>query len=188
MSATSCERDSASTEVGAERQRSPRASSGGLDTIRPVNLPPRADPDEQPPVEIGHFRDTEQADVALDFLAEDVERALGPFSAGGGHPVERGAADKHRVGAEHQRLQNVGAAPEAAIDDQRDPVADRAARLGQDVDRRHRPVELTSAMVRDRDRVGADLGGALDVAHRQKPLDDQLARPAVAYLRNRVPG
>ena len=113
---------------------------------------------------------------------------LAPSLPGGGHPVERGAADEHRVGAEHHRLQDVGAAPEAAIDDQRDPVADGAARLGQDVDRRHRPVELAPAMVRDRDRIGADLGGALDIAHRQQSLDDQLARPAVADPRNRVPG
>ena len=65
--------------------------------------------------------------------------------------------------------------------------ADRSARLGQKVDRRYRPVELAAAVVRDRDRVGADLGGALDIAHRQQPLDDQLARPAVADARDRIP-
>ena len=107
--------------------------------------------------------DAEQAQIALDLLAEDVERALGPFPAGGGDPVQRGAAGEHRVGAEHHRLHDIGAAPEAAIGEQRRSLADRPARPGQDVERRHRPVELAPAMVRDRHRVGADLGGALDV-------------------------
>ena len=154
----------ANSRFWLERGSQPPARRAcGLKAIRRLHLTVRSDPHEQPPAEVGDSGDTEQAHIAFDLLAKMSSARLAPVPARGGHPVQRGAADEHRVGAEHHRLQDVGAAPEPAIDDQRDPVADRTARLGQNVDRRHRPVELAPAMVRDRDRVGADLGGALDV-------------------------
>ena len=111
-----------------------------------------------------------------------------PAPPAGRDPVQSGAADEDRVGAEHQRLQHIAAAPETASTISAIPAADRAPRLGKNVDRCDRPVELAPAMVRDRHCIGADLGGALDIAHRQQPLDDQLARPAVADLLDRIPG
>ena len=77
--------------------------------------------------------------------------------AADGEAPERRAADEHGAGAERERLDDVGAAADAAVDEHLDPTVDRLDDLGQRVDRRGDAVELPAAVVRDDDPGGAVL-------------------------------
>ena len=120
-----------------------------------------------------------------------------------GEPPERRAAGQHRACAERERLDDVRAAADPAVDEHLDAAADRLDDLRQHVDRRGDAVELPAAVVRDDDPRGAVLarearvlGGehALD-EHRQprlagEPLDvapRQRRRDRVEHLRRRQP-
>src|SRR5512141_328949 len=61
--------------------------------------------------------------------------------------VERGAANRHRVGTERQTLQNVAAPPEARIDDDLQPGAGRRGDMRQHLDRNGRGIEHVASMV-----------------------------------------
>ena len=69
-----------------------------------------------------------------------------------GEPPERRAAGEHGARAERERLDDVGAAADAAVDQHLDAAVDRLDHLGQRVDRRRDAVELAAAVVRDDDR------------------------------------
>ena len=80
------------------------------------------------------------------------------LAAAGQAPEER-AADEDGAGAEGQRDEDVGAAADAAVHEDLDPVADRLDDLGQHVERGRDAVELAAAVVGDDDAGGAVLGG-----------------------------
>ena len=65
--------------------------------------------------------------------------------AGGGEREQRVAADAHRLGAERQRFQHVGAALHAAVHQHVEQVAGGVHDLGELVERRARAVELAAA-------------------------------------------
>ena len=77
-----------------------------------------------------------------------------------------------RLRAEGERRGHVGAAPDAAVEQHLQPVADRVDDVGQRLDRRHRSVELAAAVVRDDDPGGAVLGGQDGVLGVEDALDD----------------
>src|SRR6478735_1661372 len=78
--------------------------------------------------------------------------------AGGGKAVEVGAADRAGVGAEGEGLDDVGAAADAAVDDDFKPTGRRLDDVGQDIQGRGHVVQLPAAVVADLDGVDADLG------------------------------
>ena len=90
-----------------------------------------------------------------------------------GEAPQRRAAGEHRARAEGERLDDVAAAPDAAVDEHLDPAVDRLDDLGQRVDRRRDAVELPAAVVRDDDPGGAVLARELRVLGRQHALDEQ---------------
>ena len=92
----------------------------------------------------------------VDAAAQDVEHVLDAGLAVGGQPPQVRAADHHRAGAERERLDDVAAAPDAAVEQDLDLVADRVGDRGQRADRGRRAVEVVAAVVGDRDRVDAD--------------------------------
>jgi len=63
--------------------------------------------------DLGDVAYAEIAHRAADLAFEYCDRATRARLAGGADPVERGAADRDRVGAERQTLEDVAAAPEA---------------------------------------------------------------------------
>jgi hypothetical protein len=77
-------------------------------------------------------------------ISKEAHHALG---AAGGEAIDIGAAARDRVGAEDQRLDDVGAAADAAIDDDPRSPADRFGDLRQHVDRTDALIELPPAMV-----------------------------------------
>ena len=74
-------------------------------------------------------------------------------------PPERRAAGENGPGSEGERLDDVGAAADAAVDVDLDPAGDGLDDLGQQGGRRRDGVELAAAVVGDDDRVGAVLDG-----------------------------
>ena len=62
---------------------------------------------------------------AVDAVAHQVEHVLDAGLAVGGEAPEVGAADHHGPGAERQRLHDVAAAADAAVEQHLDLVADR---------------------------------------------------------------
>ena len=74
-----------------------------------------------------------------------------------GEAPERRAAGEHRARAERERLDDVGAAADAAVEEHLDPAVDRVDHLRQRVERRRDAVELAAAVVRDDERGGAVL-------------------------------
>ena len=86
---------------------------------------------------------------------KDDQRLLDALGAMRAQAVERGAAGEDRVGAEAERLQDVGAAPDAARHQQLDLAAGDLAGLRQDVERGDRPIGLTTAMRAEDDAVDA---------------------------------
>src|SRR6516225_8017343 len=85
-----------------------------------------------------------------------------------------------RVGAEDQRFDHVGAAADAAIDNDARLPADRLDDLGQDVDRPDTLIELAAAMVRHVDAVDPMLDRDLRVLGGRDAFEDQ--RNVEAFL------
>ena len=83
----------------------------------------------------------------------------------------------HARGTERDRLHDVAAAPDAAVADDLDAVADRVGDRRDEVDDRGRGVELATAVVRERDRVDALVGRDPRVGDGLDALDDDRAVP-----------
>src|SRR5260370_29864854 len=132
------------------------------------------------PQEVGaELTEARAADLAhdeVDLAAEDVDRLLDPGNPADDGAVERRPAEKYELGAEAKGDQDVGTAAHAAVEHHSYFVADRCLDRRQSLERGRRLVELTTAMVRDDDRVDADLGGANRDGRLQDALDDQGAR------------
>jgi hypothetical protein len=83
--------------------------------------------------------------------------------------------DAHSPGAQRQRLEHVGAAAHAAIQKNRDAVADRGHHFRQRLDRAASGFRGTPSMVRDQYAVDTVLQAELGVFARIDALDDELA-------------
>src|SRR6266487_4299313 len=78
----------------------------------------------------------------IDLAPEDVDSLLYPRQPAGGGAVERRPPHEAEIGAETERDQDVGAAPDPAVEQQRELVADRRLDRRQHVERARRLVEL----------------------------------------------
>ena len=111
-----------------------------------------------------------------------------PGLAVGGEAPEVGAADHHGPGAERERLDDVAAAPDAAVEQDLDLVADRVGDRRQRADRRRRAVEVVAAVVGHRDRGDAGVDGAAGVVDAHDALEHERAVPLLAQPGDVVPG
>ena len=104
------------------------------------------------------------------------------LAVGGQAPQVR-APDHHRAGAERERLDDVAAAPDAAVEQDLDlsPTASTIAGSAR-IDGR-RAVEVVAAVVGDRDRVGADLDRAPGVVGVHHALDAGTGPPTARAAR-----
>ena len=103
-----------------------------------------------------------------------------PSSPAQATPQRCGPADQHRARAERQRLDDVDAAAEAAVDQHRRCAADRLDDARQRADRGDCAVELAPAVIGDDDSVGAALQRFARIVRMQKALDHQRAAPLPA--------
>ena len=109
-------------------------------------------------------------------VAEQLEHAPRSRLPVGRETPERRAAGENGAGAERQCLDHVGAAADAAVDVDLDPAVDGLDDLGQERGGRRDGVELTAAVIRDDDRVGAVLDCEQRVLAGLDPLQDERER------------
>ena len=93
-----------------------------------------------------------QLQRAEDLRLQQLEHAARAGLAVDGEAPERRAAGEDRARAERERLHDVGAAADAAVEQHLDAAVDGLDHLRERVDRRRHAVELTPAVVRDDDR------------------------------------
>ncbi len=111
---------------------------------------------------------------------EDVDRARDAHLPAGGEAVGVGAADEDGPGAEAERLDDVAAAADAAVDEDFGAVADRVEHLRQHAQRRGDAVQLPAAMVGDDDAVGSGVERLARVVRGVDALDEHRPVPGVA--------
>ncbi len=117
------------------------------------------------------FADAKQADRALHFVFQQFEQPQHAGLAGRAEREALHAADGDQIGAGRDRLDDIRAAADRAVDDDLGAAADRIGDLWQHVDRAAAVIELAAAVVRhvdpldavlDRDRGVLGGGDALD--------------------------
>ena len=75
------------------------------------------------PVELRDFRNAHELHVSLDLRPHIAERLFDPWLSGGGERVEIHTPARARLGPSGQCLENMGAAPNPAVQDHIDLVA-----------------------------------------------------------------
>ena len=111
-----------------------------------------------------------------EFAVQDVDDRLDAALAEGGESPDLRPADTDRGRAEGERLEDVRAAPHAAVDQHRHAPADRSGDLGQAIERRAKRLLVAAAVVRDDDAVDAVGHGERGVLAGDHSLDEQLGR------------
>jgi hypothetical protein len=97
---------------------------------------------------------------------------LHPVGAASRQSPDDRAADQHCPRAERERDRNVGTAPDTAVHQDLDAVADRVRHLGKGIERGDRAVELAAAVVRDDDGFATVLRGEDGVLCGENALGD----------------
>src|SRR5207302_29428 len=106
----------------------------------------------------------------------------------GAQATEVGPADAHRARAQGQALDEVGAAPESAVDQYRDAAAHGFDDLGQGVDGGAAAVLAARAVVGDDQAVEAVFHAQRRVLVRQDALDEDLHARDLAHPLEEIPG
>ena len=132
---------------------------------------------DQAGVQVGYLVAADEAHVHDELVLEELHGALHALLAVGAHGVEEGAADTDALGAQAERLDDVGAAADAAVDEDVDlgveaALAQDGHGLGEDLDAGARKVELAAAVVGEDDAADAGVGGAQDVLDALDALED----------------
>ena len=137
-SRTACSPRCASSSAATPRSRTERqrrTSDLGAELVRPCDAGQR-----HRQLELGEHA---AEDVAHTGLAAEPEA------------VDVRASEEHRPRAERQRLDDVGARANAAVEQHLESIADRVDHRGERVERRDRPVDLATAVIRHDHRVDA---------------------------------
>src|SRR5262249_61886783 len=105
-------------------------------------------------LEVRQERRAKKTHRGIQLLAQDAQNVGdAPLAVPGQAPYDW-AADLHRTGSQRQRLDDVGATANAAVDKHLDPAADRLSYRGEYLDGRRGSVKLTVTMIRRHDRGG----------------------------------
>ena len=131
--------------------------------------------------------DAEQRHVDGDLFVQERDRACDECFAADRRRVDERPADEGEAGAEGERLEHVGAAPKAAVEQHRRLPADGDDAL-EHVQGRDGAVELPAAVVGDDDGVGAGGAGACRVVGVQQALQYQVAFPEASDALEVGPG
>ena len=115
-----------------------------------------------------HATRPNQTHIHDHLVLQQLHRAVHARQAIRGHGEEKRPPNPHARGAQTQRLDDVGGAPDAAVDEDGDAVlqvafAQDGHDFGEDFDARPGEVELAPAVVGEDDAVDAGVDGAEDV-------------------------
>src|SRR5215207_3895681 len=128
--------------------------------------------DDEAARDSGRVLDPGKDHVGDELLAEQVECPDHAILATCGERVEHWSSGHHGSSAERERLEYVGAASDAAVEQDLSALPDRRCDRRQRIQRRYRAVELPPAVVGDDDRLGAVLDGEQRVLRRENAFDD----------------
>ena len=132
---------------------------------------------EQAGVEVLDLGRANQAHVHLHLVLEQLHGAVDAVEAVRRHGVQEGAADADALGAEAERLEDVGAATDATVNVNLDLVlqaelAEDGHGLGENLDGGAGELELATAMVGEDDTLHANLDGLEHVLNALDALED----------------
>ena len=130
----------------------------------------------------------EQRKRGVEFVRQDAERFCNARPAACGKPIGVSPADQAARRAKRQRFHDVDAAPDPAVHKNWDAVADRPLHKGKSVERGRCVLQLSRAMVRDNDRIRADVERLQGVVGMKDPLDEKGSAPSFAEPCYIVPG
>src|SRR5688500_1466378 len=131
------------------------------------------------------FRNAARAHVPegpLRLISEYLDRPRRPGLPAARRAVKRRPANQHHLGTAPQRLDDVAATADAAVEYHGATVADGVHNLGKHVYGRRRAVEGASAVIRHDHAIGAGVDGRPRLIAAQYALHNKLARPEVAEL------
>jgi len=74
-------------------------------------------------LQLGDGAATNEREHAIDLFPENSDRTRSTGLAARRDPIERRAAEQHRLRAERQRLDDIAAAPEPAVNEDREALA-----------------------------------------------------------------
>jgi hypothetical protein len=140
-----------------------------VDVFRPDEKSGKSDPTDHRRREVFHRRRAELLRGVAGLGAQDRKHALDAGLAEGAKSPQTGPSDAHRLCADRQRLDDVAAAAEAAVDQYRNPAGDGFDDFRQHLDGRADAVLDPPAMVGDDDRVDAAIGGEFGVLEGERP-------------------
>src|SRR5207237_3007600 len=150
--------------------------------LRPILAP------QEVGAELVEARAADLAHDEIDFAAEDVDHLIDARNSADNGAVKRRAAEEHELGAEAERDQDVGTAPDPTVEHHRHLIAHRRLDRRQSLERSRGPVELAAAMVGYDDAVDPDLGGANRVGRVENAFDDERARKQAPVALEVAPG
>jgi len=111
---------------------------------------------------------------------QQVEGPVDPGRAAGHQPVQVGAPEHGRVGPQRERDRHVGPVPHPRVDQHGERRPDRLPDRRDQVGRGDGPVELPPAVVGQLHPVQPELHRPPRVGRPDRPLEQQLPRPASA--------
>ena len=123
----------------------------------------------------------------MNFIAENIQRTRSPCFTARRHAIQRGAAHHHCVRAQAQRFHHVAATTESAVGEHGGARTHAIDDLRQRFHRRNNTVEVTPAVVRHINAVGAMINGLGGVVGIQHAFDDQFVRPDFAQRVEVIP-
>src|SRR5688572_28783743 len=138
--------------------------------------------------DLGNAPRAHVAESPLHFVRKYLDRPRGARLPAACRAVKRGPADQHHLRTEGQRLDDVAAAADAAVEYDGAAVADSVHDLREYVYGRYGAVKGASAVIRHHHAVGARVDGGARLIAAQNALDDELARPEVAEFPDMLPG
>src|SRR6185312_5815021 len=106
----------------------------------------------------------------------------------GCQPVKGCTSDHDCVSPQCERLGDVAAAAKAAVDDDRQPIAEGRGDLPENLDGGYTVIELPAAMVGEHDAVAPGFRGAPRVRDGEDTLDQELSGPVPPDPGNVSPG
>ena len=100
---------------------------------------------------------------AVRFRRQNPHRAVNPRLSGRDESIECRTAYSNCMRPQGERFHDVGAAPEAAVNDDCHAAADRSCNFGKHLDRGDTGIKLPAAMITQKDAIAAEVRGALRV-------------------------
>ena len=143
-----------------------------------------------PQVEAAHGFEvmrTQKPHDAVDLAAVDLQHLCHAGLARHGQAPELRARDQHRVRPQHEGLDDIGAAPDAAVHQHGHTALHGVDDRRQRFQRTRSTVELPAAVVGDDEPVDTQLDRASRFGRVQHALQQQRPRPLRAQLRHVVP-